>query len=158
MLDGSMPFFARMASSADLAVGYRIYNVSLHPYVMLRHFLSLGYKALVATMLQVKVRDSEVGYKFFSRRFADHVVAESRFDDWFWDSEVCLLAQANGLKTEEITGAFVRNPLKTSTVHVLRDSIRYLKALSEYRKLLTQGAYQKMRQSDVVAIGRTSVR
>jgi dolichyl-phosphate beta-glucosyltransferase len=149
-------FAMAISRGADLAVGRRIYNVSMHPYVLLRQFLSLGYKALVARVHRLRIRDSEAGYKFFSRRLADHIVAESRFDDWFWDSEVCLLAEANGLAIVEVTGAFVRNRLKVSTVHVVRDSVGYLRALARYRRLVAQGAYKKLAVTGATPAGSSA--
>ncbi len=140
-----LPRFAQaIASGADLAVGFRIYRVSLNPYVLLRHFLSLGYKKLVQAAMKTSVADSEVGYKFLSRRFADYIVANSKFDDWFWDTETCLLADLSGLKIIEIVVAFCRNPSKTSTVHLFRDSLRYLMALRTYRSLILNGAYTRL--------------
>ncbi len=137
-------FVQAIASGADLAVGFRIYRVSLSPYVLLRHFLSLGYKKLVQALMETSVADSEVGYKFFSRRFADYIVSTSKFDDWFWDTETCHLAELSGLKIDEIVVAFCRNPKKTSTVHLVRDSVRYIVALQRYRSLISNKVYARL--------------
>ncbi len=140
-------FVQEVKGGADLSVGRRVYHLSLRPYILLRHFLSQCYKALLRYAFECKTLDSEVGYKFFSRQLVDYILAQSQFDDWFWDTEVILLSERMNFNIIEIPVLFLRNPRKTSTVKVFRDSMNYLKAFSKYKNLMKKGAYGKPKKS-----------
>jgi len=141
-------FAQAISAGGDLAIGMRIYRVSPQPYILLRHFLSVCYKALLRRKMGCKTLDSEVGYKFFSRRLTNYIVNQSRFNDWFWDTEVTLLSERNEFKIAEIPVAFKRNLQKTSSVHIFRDSVRYLQAFKKYNGLIRQSAYTLARELD----------
>jgi len=119
---------------ADIATVRRIYAfqiLSLDRYVMSR-----GYSFLVRTLLDVPVRDTETGFKFFRREAALPVMDEIRDPGWFWDTEFMVRARRRGLRIEEIPGAYIRRHDKTSTVRGLRDSVRYFAKLLAFRSTL----------------------
>lgn len=147
-------FVETISKGADLALGRRIYRVTPHPYIILRHVLSLCYKALLRYKMHCKAVDSEVGYKFFSRRLAQYILTQSHFDDWFWDTEVTLLSEKAGFSVAEIPVAFERSSQKKSTVHVFSDSFNYLRAFKRYKKLAAKGGYQFPEKSVASTNGR----
>jgi glycosyltransferase involved in cell wall biosynthesis len=119
---------------ADVATVRRIYAfqiLSLDRYVMSR-----GYSFLVRTLLDVPVRDTETGFKFFRREAALPVMDEIRDPGWFWDTEFMVRARRRRLRIEEIPGAYIRRHDKTSTVRGLRDSVRYFAKLLAFRNTL----------------------
>jgi glycosyltransferase involved in cell wall biosynthesis len=117
----------------DVATGRRYYNLrqtgALH-----RALLSWVYRRLCAVLLNVGVRDSETGCKFFNRATASDVVLGSESDGWFWDTEVMVRAALAGLVVHEMPVLFLRRRDKQSTVRVLSDSIAYLRALVRFRR------------------------
>jgi dolichyl-phosphate beta-glucosyltransferase len=134
-------FVQSIEQGVDLAVGFRIYRVSWNPYVFVRHLLSVVYRFVLRNIVHCGVKDTEAGYKFFSRRFADYLVTQSKFDDWFFDTESTLLAELGKFKIVEIPIAFLRNTKKTSTVRVVSDSIKYLKAVAAFLTFKKNGRY-----------------
>jgi glycosyltransferase involved in cell wall biosynthesis len=119
---------------ADVATVRRIYAFQIRS--LDRYLMSRGYSYLVRRMLGISVRDTETGYKFFRRETLLPVLAETRDPGWFWDTEFMVRASRRGLRIEEIPGAYIRRFDKTSTVHGVRDSLRYFAKLLAFRREL----------------------
>jgi glycosyltransferase involved in cell wall biosynthesis len=119
---------------ADVVCGERTYKIPLSAYDLYRELLSRGYRTLVRHLLKLKVKDSEAGYKFFNMPRARRLIEMTRDDGWFWDTEVMATAQIRGLNIAEVPMVYVRNPEKSSTVKPIRDSLRYLQALSAFHR------------------------
>ena len=137
-----IPRFVQLIEGrADLAVGSRVYKIGLNPFALFRHVVSAGYARLSHAWLGLPVSDSEAGYKFFSVRARETIVAASRFDNWFFDTECVLLAASHGLVLAEYPVLFLRNLTKTSTVRVFRDAVHYLASIRKYRRDVSGGLY-----------------
>jgi glycosyltransferase involved in cell wall biosynthesis len=117
---------------ADIAVVRRIYAFQLRS--LDRYFMSRGYSFLVRKLLSVSLRDTETGYKFFRRAALLPVIDAIRDPAWFWDTEFMVRAARRGLRIEEVPGAYVRRPDKTSTVRGVRDSAVYFMKLLAFRR------------------------
>jgi len=122
---------------ADVAIVRRIYAFQVRS--LNRYFMSRGYSFLVRRLLRIGVRDTETGYKFFRRSALLPLLDEIKDMQWFWDTEFIVRAERRGLRIEEIPGAYVRRFDKTSTVHGLRDSLRYFVKLLRFRRALSRG-------------------
>jgi glycosyltransferase involved in cell wall biosynthesis len=123
---------------ADVATVRRIYAFQLGS--LDRYFMSRGYSWLVRALLDVPIKDTETGYKFFRRETLAPVLDAIADPGWFWDTEFMVRAYRRGLAIEEIPGAYVRRGDKTSTVKGLRDSWRYFGKLLAFRRALRGGA------------------
>jgi glycosyltransferase involved in cell wall biosynthesis len=121
-------------AGADVATVRRIYAFQLRS--LDRYLMSRGYSWLVRRLLGTALHDTETGYKFFSRDAVLPLLEEVRDEGWFWDTEVMIRAERLGLRIEEIPGAYVRRYDKTSTVHGLRDSVRYFGRLLRFRRAM----------------------
>jgi glycosyltransferase involved in cell wall biosynthesis len=117
---------------ADVATVWRIYAFQIKS--LDRYFMSRGYSWLVRRVMQVPLRDTETGYKFFRRERLLPVLAEIKDPGWFWDTEFMVRAFHHGLRIEEIPGAYLRRSDKTSTVSGLRDSLAYFTKLLAFRR------------------------
>jgi glycosyltransferase involved in cell wall biosynthesis len=118
----------------DVATGFRVYHVDGDGLV--RHFLSVGYRALLRNAVPTALKDTETGYKFFNRQRCMPIVEQTQTDGWFWDTEVMILAERAGLHVTEIPVAFVRRVDKESTVNAIPDSVDYTRRLLEFRARL----------------------
>jgi glycosyltransferase involved in cell wall biosynthesis len=119
---------------ADVATVRRIYALQLRS--LDRYFMSRGYSYLVRCLLGVPFHDTETGYKFFRRERLLPVLDAVRDPGWFWDTEFMVRAARQGLRVEEVPGAYVRRFDKTSTVSGIRDSLRYFAKLLAFRQEL----------------------
>jgi glycosyltransferase involved in cell wall biosynthesis len=122
---------------ADVAVLRRIYAFQLGS--LDRYVMSRGYSFLVRKLLDVKLSDTETGYKFFRREALLPVIDTIEDQRWFWDTEFMVRAARRGLRIAEIPGAYIRRADKRSTVRGLRDSVEYFGRLLRFRRALREG-------------------
>jgi hypothetical protein len=123
-----------LEKGADIATVRRIYAFQLRS--LDRYFMSRGYSYLVRKMLGTGLRDTETGFKFFRREAVLPLLGEVQDEGWFWDTEFMLRAERRGLRIAEIPGAYLRRYDKVSSVHGLRDSVRYFGRLVSFRRTL----------------------
>ena len=124
-------------TGADVATVRRIYALQL--LSLDRYFMSRGYSFLVRRLLDVRVRDTETGFKFFRRETVMPLIDQIEDRGWFWDTEFMVRAERRGLRIVEVPGAYVRREDKASTVRGLRDSAGYFRALLRFRRRLRAG-------------------
>lgn len=125
-------FILAIKKGFDIAVAHRVYK--FNPKAIFRFITSKGYIFLVRRLLKVNLKDTESGFKFFSREKILPIVNEIKEEGWFWDTEIMARAFRIGYKIKEIPCLFLKNPKKHSTVNVVRDSTYYFKKLWEFRK------------------------
>ncbi len=123
---------------AEVATVRRIYAFQIR--ALNRYLMSRGYSALVRTLLDVPLHDTETGYKFFRRAALLPLLDQIEDAGWFWDTEFMVRAWRHGLRISEIPGAYVRRYDKASTVQGLRDSLRSFRRLLRFRRTLARPA------------------
>ena len=124
-------FIKAIDEGADVAVGWRIYDFNFQS--LPRWVASKGYSLLRKIVLNLSYKDTEAGYKFFSRKKTLPIFKKCVYPGWFWDTEIMALAHKYKLRVEEIPVAFVRRLNKTSTVRLIPDSISYFKDLISFK-------------------------
>ena len=100
-----MSFFPQMIGyieeGYDLATGSRYVEGADTIRPFLRGFTSKAYNWIIWLVFNDGVRDHQCGFKALSRGMVEHLSAESRFGDWFWDTEAIVLARRGGFKLIE---------------------------------------------------------
>lgn len=140
-----LPFALEIEKGADIAIAIRLEHTNFNnlpsyrrlsalAYWILRHILSSGYSLLVKLILGVKLKDTEVGFKFFNREKILPILDEVTDNHWFWDTEVMARSYYKGLNIKEYFVLYLKNPHKKSTVKIFKDSIYYLKKLISFRR------------------------
>lgn len=118
-LDALLPLVAPLVSGhSDVAVGSRLApgaHVARGPR---RELISRAYNALLRTLFAAKVRDAQCGFKAVRSDVAAELLPEVRDNGWFFDTELLLLADHNGLRIHEVPVDWVDDP--DSRVDVLR--------------------------------------
>ena len=126
----------------DVATAFRIYKLDPTFFILFRHILSHGYRLLSRFILGHKLKDTEAGFKFFSRAKILPILEKIENEGWFWDTEIMVLSFYHGLNIVEIPCLFIRNLKKKSTVSPIKDSISYLISLLKFRrKMKAKGAF-----------------
>lgn len=95
---------------ADIIVGSKRHPVSKVDYPWQRKLLSIGYQLIVLVLFGLKVRDTQVGMKFFKREVLEKVLPRLLVKAFAFDVEI--LAVANSLKYNRIYEAPVEIKLK----------------------------------------------
>jgi len=89
---------AIVAQGYDLGTGSRLAKGSETVRSLKRDILSKGYNLLIKAMFWTKFSDAQCGFKVLSRRTADAVVPLVKNDEWFFDTELLIIAEKNGLR------------------------------------------------------------
>lgn len=121
-------------AGSDAAIGWRVYDINFKG--LIRWLASKGYMWLRAKLLDINLKDTESGFKFFSREKILPVLKTCQDPHWFWDTEIVARSLRAGLNFSEIPVVFIRRYDKASTVKLLPDTIDYLKKLIHYRHKL----------------------
>ena len=125
-LDALLPLVAPLVSGhSDVAIGSRLApgsHVARHPK---REFISRCYNLLLRTVLATRVRDAQCGFKAVRASVARRLVPAIEDDCWFFDTELLLLAERNGLRIHEVPVDWVDDT--DSRVHVVSTAIGDLK-------------------------------
>jgi len=83
---------------ADIVVGSKRHPVSKVDYPWQREVLSSGYQILVKILFGLKIRDSQVGMKFFKRKVLEDVLPRLLVKTFAFDIEILAVAHYLGYK------------------------------------------------------------
>jgi len=127
------PMIRALENGYDAAIGYRFYDI-MQFNGGLRAILSLGYRFIARHCLNLPIRDTEAGYKFFNLAATKEIISRTKNDKWFWDTEIVFELIKNKKKIKEIPCLFLRNKNKKSTVRLVPDIMDYFKAIMELKR------------------------
>ena len=82
--------------NADVIVGSKLHPVSKVDYPIYRTILSWGYRLFTATLFGFKIRDTQVGLKFFKRKVVYDVLPRLLVKSFAFDIEILAVAHALG--------------------------------------------------------------
>lgn len=121
-------------TGADVVCAWRIYlpNISL----LHREVLSKGYSRLVRTQLDLPLRDTEAGFKFFNRERILPILAATTNQGWFWDTEIMARSYYAGLNILELPAVFIKRNEVPTTVRIIPDTIEYWRQLKRFRPVV----------------------
>lgn len=125
-------FVSEIERGYDVVVAQRFYESGLKN--LIRVAASKLYSLLVQQFLNLPIRDTEAGFKFFNRIRIMPVIAKTHDKGWFWDTEICAVSHILGLKIAQVPVLFVKRGDKKSTVKILNDSIDYLIKIIRFKK------------------------
>jgi glycosyltransferase involved in cell wall biosynthesis len=110
MLLGHMEWY-----NADIIVGSKMHPVSQVNYPFYRKILTWGYRLLTATLFGFKVKDTQVGLKFFKKEVVQDVLPRLVVKKFAFDIEI--LAVAHALGYNRIYEAPVEIKFKNGTIN-----------------------------------------
>lgn len=116
-LDALLPLVAPLVSGhSDVAIGSRLAAGSTVARGPQREFISRTYNSILRTVFGNGFRDAQCGFKAVRTEVADVLVPLVRDNEWFFDTELLLLAERNGLRVHEVPVTWIDDP--DSRVHV----------------------------------------
>ncbi len=92
----------------DIATGSRLMPGSVIVRTGGREFASRGYNFLVRLLLGSRLHDHQCGFKAFKRARVLPLLSEVRDTHWFWDTELLVIAQRQGLRVREFPVRWVQ--------------------------------------------------
>ena len=115
---------AALASGADIAIGSRWLRAELQTQrqSLLRQLFGRIFNALNRIILGLQFKDTQCGFKAFTRRAAQTILPLQRIERWGFDPEILFLARKFGFRVEEV--AVLWGHSGETRIHPLRDGTR----------------------------------
>jgi dolichyl-phosphate beta-glucosyltransferase len=126
----------------DLAVGSRASNsADAEKRTFVRRLVSAGLRWIVRNMLNIGVRDTQCGFKLFTRAAAQHLATAQTITGFSFDLELLYLAAKFGYRTKEVPVNWIDAP--GSKVNVSKEVQRFLKDLVKIKMNDIRGVYAR---------------
>lgn len=98
-----LPLVAPLATGhSDVAIGSRLLKGAMVTRQWKREVISRCYNLLVKAMFGNGFSDAQCGFKAVKRGVARKLLAEVEDDEWFFDTELLLLAEERGYRLSEV--------------------------------------------------------
>lgn len=155
-LTALLPLVAPLLSGhSDIAIGTRLAPGSRVVRGPKREITSRCYNALLRSVLAVGFSDAQCGFKAVRRDVAERLLPLIQDSEWFFDTELLVIAERAGLRIHEVPVDWVDDPdtrvdILTTALADLRGIARIGKALA--RNTLLPGG--SLRDGDADAPGR----
>jgi glycosyltransferase involved in cell wall biosynthesis len=115
----------------DLATGSRMTRGSKTTRSLRRETTSRGFIALIKLLFLSKLSDTQCGFKAITRQAARELLPLVENDEWFFDTELLLLAEKGGYRVKDVPVLWVEDP--DSRVNVRKTVLEDLRGLARMR-------------------------
>ncbi|MGW0705796.1 dolichyl-phosphate beta-glucosyltransferase [Streptomyces sp. NPDC002643] len=127
-LEGFLPLVAPLLSGhSDLAIGSRLHRQADVVRGPKREFVSRSYNLLLKLGLAARFSDAQCGFKAIRTEVFRALAPRIEDTAWFFDTELLVLAQRNGLRIHEVPVDWVDDP--DSRVDIVRTAVDDLKGM-----------------------------
>lgn len=110
-LTGLLPLVAPLVTGhSDVAVGSRLSSGSVVARGPKRELISRCYNLLLRVVFAVRFRDAQCGFKAVRTDVAHRLLPAVEDQAWFFDTELLLIAEYNGLRVHEVPVDWVDDP------------------------------------------------
>ncbi|MEV4367863.1 bifunctional glycosyltransferase family 2/GtrA family protein [Nonomuraea sp. NPDC049637] len=138
-LDAFLPLVAPLLSGhSDLAIGTRLARASRVERGPKREFISRSYNLLLRSVMGAGFSDAQCGFKAVRTEIAQALLPAVEDEEWFFDTELLLLAERHGLRIHEVPVDWVDDP--DSRVDLLRTALDDLRGLARVARRTLSGA------------------
>ena len=125
---------ALVGGKYDLATGSRLLSPELTTRCFKRELTSRAYNFLLLTLLRTRFSDAQCGFKAITRRAAQDLLPRIENTNWFFDTELLVLAERRGYRIFELPVRWTEN--RNTHVHILRTAAEDLQGILRLRSSL----------------------
>ncbi|MGW2144526.1 glycosyltransferase [Nonomuraea bangladeshensis] len=138
-LDAFLPLVAPLLSGhSDLAIGTRLARDSRVERGPKREFISRSYNLLLRSLMGARFSDAQCGFKAVRTEVARALLPGVEDEQWFFDTELLLLAERYGLRIHEVPVDWVDDP--DSRVDIVRTALDDLRGMVRVARKTLSGA------------------
>ncbi|MFD3426725.1 glycosyltransferase [Nocardia fluminea] len=138
-LDALLPLIAPLVSGhSDLAIGTRLDASARVVRGPKREIISRCYNLLLKTTLRARFSDAQCGFKAVRAEVARELLPLVRDGEWFFDTELLVLAERAGLRIHEVPVDWIDDP--DSRVDIVDTARKDLRGIWRLTRALTTGA------------------
>jgi glycosyltransferase involved in cell wall biosynthesis len=133
--------FAAISQGADIAIGSRWLQPELQTQrqPLLRQFYGRIFNLALRTILGLNFKDTQCGFKAFTRRAAQAIFPLQKIERWGFDPEVLYLARKLGFSIREVPVLWSHR--EGTRINPLRDGIRMFAEVLNIRWNAIRGKY-----------------
>jgi hypothetical protein len=133
--------FAMLAEGADVAIGSRWLDPQLQIQRQPLHRQLFGriFNLALRIILGLKFKDTQCGFKAFTRRSAYTIFALQKIERWGFDPELLYLARKLAFVVREVPVAWAHR--EGTRINPLRDGIRMFGEILKIRLHALRGSY-----------------
>jgi glycosyltransferase involved in cell wall biosynthesis len=133
--------FAAIASGADIAIGSRWLQSHLQTQrqPLYRQLFGRTFNLLLRISLGLKFKDTQCGFKAFTRRAGRAIFPAQKIERWGFDPELLYLAKRFGFSVAEVPVAWAHR--EGTRINPLRDGIRMFGETLKIRWNALSGKY-----------------
>jgi glycosyltransferase involved in cell wall biosynthesis len=127
-LEALLPLVAPILSGhAEMAIGSRLAAGARVVRGPKRELISRAYNLLLHSVLGTRVSDAQCGFKAVRTDVARSLVPLVVDDEWFFDTELLVLAERSGMRIHEVAVDWVDDP--DSRVDIVKTAVADLKGI-----------------------------
>jgi glycosyltransferase involved in cell wall biosynthesis len=142
-----LPLVAPLISGhSDLAIGTRLAPGARVVRGAKREIISRCYNVLLRCTLAVGFSDAQCGFKAVRREVAERLLPQVRDGEWFFDTELLVLAERAGLRIHEVPVDWVDDP--DSSVDIVATALADLRGIA---RMLRAPARRRRRSGPVAS-------
>ena len=133
--------FAAMAQGAEIAIGSRWVDprLQIRRQPLHRRLFGRIFNVALRIILGLQFKDTQCGFKAFTRRSAQTIFPLQKIERWGFDPEVLFLAKQFGFAVREVPVAWSHR--EGTRINPLRDGIRMFGELLRVRWYAFKGNY-----------------
>jgi len=135
--------FAAIQAGADIVIGSRWLNPELqtHRQSLLRQLYGRVFNLILRILLGLNFKDTQCGFKAFTRPAAQKVFPQQKVERWGFDPELLFLARKARLKVVEVGVAWAHD--EGTRINPLRDGARMFGEVLNIRWNALTGKYRR---------------
>ena len=128
-----LPLVAPLATGhSDVAIGSRLLRGAMVTRQWKRELISRCYNLLIKAMFGNGFSDAQCGFKAIKRNVAQELLPWVEDDEWFFDTELLLLAEERGYRISEVPVDWIED--LDSRVDITSTALEDIKGLFRVRK------------------------
>jgi dolichyl-phosphate beta-glucosyltransferase len=133
--------FSAIAKGADIAIGSRWVDrrLQIRRQPLYRRLFGRIFNLALRIILGLQYKDTQCGFKAFTRRSAQAIFPLQKIERWGFDPELLYLAKRFGFTVSEVPVAWSHR--EGTRIHPLRDGIRMFSELVKVRWYAMKGYY-----------------
>jgi dolichyl-phosphate beta-glucosyltransferase len=134
--------FAAIAAGADVAIGSRWMQAELQTerQPLYRQMFGRIFNLLLRIILGLRFKDTQCGFKAFTRRAAQSIFPRQRIERWGFDPELLFLAKKSGLAVREVPVEWAHD--ERSKINPIKDGIKMFTEIVRIRWNDITGKYE----------------
>ena len=133
-----LPLIAPLVSGhSDLAIGTRLHRGSRVIRGAKREFISRSYNLMLRHTLSTRFSDAQCGFKAIRGEVAAQLLPHVEDNEWFFDTELLVLAERSGLRIHEVPVDWIDDP--DSRVHIVDTAKADLRGIARLARAFATG-------------------